>query len=93
MGWGAEESWEEDCLEARYEDENYTVWHGQDGSSYSVPEMKNSHIRNCIRCIATGRFNAEWIRRYGDDWLEVFEEELSKRHRIREAMELSNGTV
>tara|TARA_R110002110_G_scaffold415850_1_gene657972 strand:- start:16054 stop:16287 length:234 start_codon:yes stop_codon:yes gene_type:complete len=77
MGFGLDQ-------DIMYEDisgneENFAYWEGRDGKSYKVSSMKESHIRNCINMIITKRFDRQWLEYCGDDWLEVFENELGQR--------------
>jgi hypothetical protein len=77
MGFGREEEvWEEDLL---VDSMDLSNWSDRKGKIHKISEMKVSHIRNCLRMIFTGRFNKEWLDRFGDDWNGAFEAELMRR--------------
>jgi hypothetical protein len=79
MGFGMDEEWDFDPLEDLYHREDYEIWRAKDGTDYEVAEMESSHINNIIRMIKQERFRADWLQAHGEDWLDVFENELRNR--------------
>lgn len=45
--------------------------------------MKTDHIKNCINKIERDEFNSEWLERYGQEWLDIFEAEIENRLLLR----------
>ena len=83
MAWAEEQWWFglEDLVIEHQEAENYAfqlllcnhIWVGKGGENfYTLSQMSDTHIKNCIKMIKDGRLDRDWA-------IPVFEEELKRR--------------
>jgi len=76
------------------ESDGFRVWTTKDGGSIKVSDMTSSHIKNSIRLCRkkslTSTFTCDSEK--WDEWIEVFEDELSERTKITPSSTFSPKT-
>lgn len=76
MGYGWDEAIECDEIEEQLD---IPRWKDQRGNYHNIDLMDTRHIKNILRRISQGRFNAKWLENYGSYWRDIFINELEHR--------------
>ena len=58
---------------------NFEYWTDKKGNRHKLKDMRSSHIKNILRMLDQGRFNADWSQQYGASWRAAFTQELEFR--------------